>query len=471
MQRYLEYAELTDVLWLADDGVAGDVAFEKRPDGSRLLALLAEGRVRTVVVLKIDRLGRSALEILRVVEAIRKAGVRLVSIKESIDLATPTGTFFMQVLSAFAELERAWITERTVAGRRAKVESGQLLPTYKPLYGYRWRDRAKGQLEPDPLTSPVVERIYRETVAGRTLGEIGADLERDGIPGPGGGVWHRTSVRNVLRHPYYGGTAAAWRWVGVRGTRTSKLRPPEEWLTLPAGTVPALVTPAVWETAQGRLRLNGAHARRNNRNPEGSLLRGGYARCALCGISLAALTKPTRQPYYNCHRHIGIGVAVLDAWVWTRIRAVILDPEHVGAGVRGRDEAKPTDDAARLDRRIAEAERRQRNLWGQVAERGANPVLLGQIDDLERRRLALVAERATTADAAQASRARARERLDFLAWCRATAAVIDAMPYTQKRDALEALRARVRVWPLGHEQRAELLLRTPMGDEDLRYRL
>jgi site-specific DNA recombinase len=210
VQRYLDYAELTDVLWLADDGVQGDVAFEKRPDGGRLLRMLGEGRVRTVVVLKIDRLGRSALEILRVVEAIRKAGVRLVSIKESIDLATPTGMFFLNVLAAFAELDRAWITERTTMGRRAKVEAGQLLPTARPLYGYRWRDREKGLLEPDPLTASVVERVFRETLAGRTLGEIGADLERDGIAGPGGGGWHRTTVRNVLRHPYYAGQAVAW---------------------------------------------------------------------------------------------------------------------------------------------------------------------------------------------------------------------------------------------------------------------
>src|SRR3989442_1550771 len=70
VHRYLEYAGMEDAVWLEDDGVSGGLAFEDRPKGAELLRLLASGRVRTVVVSKIDRLGRNALEVLRVVEAI-----------------------------------------------------------------------------------------------------------------------------------------------------------------------------------------------------------------------------------------------------------------------------------------------------------------------------------------------------------------------------------------------------------------
>lgn len=475
--RYLEYAGLTAAVELADDGVQGDRAFEQRPDGARLLALLAEGKVRTVVVLKIDRLGRSALEILRVVQAIDQAGARLISIKENIDLATPTGRFFLAILAAFAELERAWIRERTMNGRLTKLQAGKLLPTYKALYGYRWLDREAGHLEPDPLTAPVVVRVFAETVdLGKTLGAIAADLNADGIAGPGGGAWHRTGVRNLLRHPYYAGRAILLRYRGktndAHGYKGGVPRPEDEWLELPPGTVPALVGERVWALAQAAIGRN-RERRGGYRDRHGvGLLRGGLARCAVCGRTLTPIVKPpsqkrgARQPYYACPTgHAAIGVAVLDDWAWEKLGELVLEREAlVGRWEEERQAPEPTNHADNLNRQLADARRRAKNVAEEIAGHGGGATLRAKLAELEERCVALERAKADALLADDGDRRR-RERDDFFAWAAGLADEMPGMGLAEKRRALERAQAEARVWPHGSTPRAELRLRGPLGHE------
>lgn len=99
-----------------DHGVSG--SRETRP---ALDALLRDARRRkfdAVLVWKLDRLGRSLVHLVRLLQDLRSLSVELISFSEGLDFTTTTGKLLYQVISAFAEFERDCIRERVRAGLR-----------------------------------------------------------------------------------------------------------------------------------------------------------------------------------------------------------------------------------------------------------------------------------------------------------------------------------------------------------------
>ena len=85
-----------------------------RPELDRLLDKLRNGD--TVVIESLSRLGRSTKDLLALVEHFEKQGVVLISLKESIDISTPTGKLLVTVLSALCQFERDLTVQRTNEG-------------------------------------------------------------------------------------------------------------------------------------------------------------------------------------------------------------------------------------------------------------------------------------------------------------------------------------------------------------------
>lgn len=97
-------------------------AVARRPQLAALLAVLAPGDV--LVVYKVDRLARSLVDLLHIVERVVSAGAVFRSLTEPIDTGTPAGRMTLQLLGAFAEFERAMIRERSMAGQEAARARG-----------------------------------------------------------------------------------------------------------------------------------------------------------------------------------------------------------------------------------------------------------------------------------------------------------------------------------------------------------
>jgi len=96
-----------------------------RPELDKMLELLRRGD--TVVIWKLDRLGRSLKHLIDLVSAFDSQGVGLVSLKENIDTTTATGKLVFNIFAALAEFERDIIRERTFAGlvsARARGKTG-----------------------------------------------------------------------------------------------------------------------------------------------------------------------------------------------------------------------------------------------------------------------------------------------------------------------------------------------------------
>jgi DNA invertase Pin-like site-specific DNA recombinase len=95
-----------------DDGLSG--ATTKRPALLRCLKKLEHGD--TLVVWKLDRLGRSLRDLITMLDDLKHRGVKFRSLTEAIDTETPTGRAMWQMIGVLAELERSLISERTRAG-------------------------------------------------------------------------------------------------------------------------------------------------------------------------------------------------------------------------------------------------------------------------------------------------------------------------------------------------------------------
>ena len=95
-----------------------------RPGLKKLLRTLSAGD--TLVVWKLDRLGRSMRHLVTLIEELRQRGVNFRSLTDSIDTSTPMGRFFFHVMGALAEMERELIVARTMAGLAAARAKGRV---------------------------------------------------------------------------------------------------------------------------------------------------------------------------------------------------------------------------------------------------------------------------------------------------------------------------------------------------------
>lgn len=102
--------------------VSGSVAAMERKQFSKLIDKLEDGDV--LIVTKMDRLGRNAMDVRMTVERLEAVGVRIHCLAlGGVDLTSPAGKMTMGVINAVAEFERDLLLERTHAGiRRAKAE-------------------------------------------------------------------------------------------------------------------------------------------------------------------------------------------------------------------------------------------------------------------------------------------------------------------------------------------------------------
>ncbi|EFC5404804.1 recombinase family protein, partial [Escherichia coli] len=94
-----------------------------RPGLKRALKRLQKGD--TLVVWKLDRLGRSMKHLISLVGELRERGINFRSLTDSIDTSSPMGRFFFHVMGALAEMERELIVERTLAGLAAARARGR----------------------------------------------------------------------------------------------------------------------------------------------------------------------------------------------------------------------------------------------------------------------------------------------------------------------------------------------------------
>lgn len=111
--------------WFADS-ISGKVAASQRPAFNRMMGQIRKGE--TLVVSRLDRLGRDSLDILQTVRKFADRGIKVVVLQlGNTDLTSAAGKLLLMMLAAVAEMERDLLVERTQAGlQRAKAEGKTL---------------------------------------------------------------------------------------------------------------------------------------------------------------------------------------------------------------------------------------------------------------------------------------------------------------------------------------------------------
>src|SRR5882762_4142481 len=108
-----------------DEGQSG--AKSSRPALDKMLADAKAGKFEVILIWRLDRLGRSLANLIRLLEDFKSWNVALISFSESLDFTTSMGKLFYQLLGAFSEFERETIRERTRSGlRNAKARGVKL---------------------------------------------------------------------------------------------------------------------------------------------------------------------------------------------------------------------------------------------------------------------------------------------------------------------------------------------------------
>ena len=105
-----------------DKGISGSK--DSRPALDRLMADASRRKFDAVLVWKLDRFGRSLRHLVNALAELEALGLTFVSLRDNLDLSTPSGRLMFQIIGAMAEFERALIQERVRAGLRNAKSKG-----------------------------------------------------------------------------------------------------------------------------------------------------------------------------------------------------------------------------------------------------------------------------------------------------------------------------------------------------------
>ncbi len=165
-----------------DAGVSGGVAPPARPALKGALDRLRAGEAHTLLVTRLDRLGRNLADVARLLDDAQKQRWAVVTTDTAgLDMSTPTGRLVAGVLASAAAFERDLMRARTKEALAAKRDQGVRLG------------------RPQRLPVSTVERIVMLKAEGVSLRGIAARLDEEGVPTAAGGAWGLSSVRAVLR--------------------------------------------------------------------------------------------------------------------------------------------------------------------------------------------------------------------------------------------------------------------------------
>jgi site-specific DNA recombinase len=259
-----------------------------RPELQRMLAFVAENRVKYVIVHKVDRLARNRADDVAINMAIRQAGAELVSVSENID-QTPSGLLLHGIMSSIAEFYSRNLANEVIKGTVQKAKNGGT-PGRAPTGYLNVRQIAPGRevrtIEVDPERGPLMAWAFEAYETGEwTVRRLLAELTARGLttaPGQRGGKPLAVShLHRLLRNPYYMGM------VRYRGA-------------IYPGKHDRLVEPETWHRVQELLTAKHLVGEKEREHPH--YLKGSIY-CGQCGARLIvsyAKGKGGTYPYFIC---------------------------------------------------------------------------------------------------------------------------------------------------------------------------
>lgn len=275
-----------------DDGFSG-LHFD-RPGLCRMLQDIRDGKIDTVLVKDLSRLGRDYLGTGRLLEEFRVQGVRFLAVTDRIDTgAQLEGNRFLEMRSILNDFYARDISRKVRSALEARRENGQFIGPHPP-YGYRRDPSCPGRLAIAP-EGYYVRWLCRAVLSGMGAEEAAQRLNACGVEPPGAyrgaPSWTGETVRRLLKNPVYTGELIQnrTRKEGYKSRRVVRL-PQEEWIVTPRAH-PALLSG--WEQ-EAAISLLGAGGQKGV-----DMLRG-LIFCADCGLPMYRLQQAQGRSYLVC---------------------------------------------------------------------------------------------------------------------------------------------------------------------------
>jgi site-specific DNA recombinase len=298
-----------------------------RPALQRLLADIDAGKIQCVVVQRFDRLSRSMLDFLQMLEVFKRRGVSFVSVSQRFDTSTPVGEMTLNILLSFAQFERQIIAERTRDKMRAARRRGRWTGGF-PILGFDTVPEG-GKLVVNRDEAEIVRAIFDLYAENPSLVAVAQELNRRGWGRKSwttkdgkqrrGSAWNRINLRLFLGNPLYAGRQRL-------GDETFR------------GEHPAIVPRALFEKVQHLLAEHSGNGGCSTKNRHGALLRG-LLRCAACGTAMVHAPSKAHGRMYRYYRCLNgmrkganacptkaVPAGPVEQFVVDRIRCIGQDP-------------------------------------------------------------------------------------------------------------------------------------------------
>lgn len=287
---------MTDIY--ADAGISGTSA-QKRPDFQRLLSDCRKGRVDKILVKSISRFARNATDCLETIRELKAIGVGVCFEEQGIDTSEITGELLTAMFSAIAQKESESISGNMRWSYQARMKKGTFLPAAMP-FGYRIEGR---KIVIDEERAKIVRQIFHNYLAGQSMDEIAAQLNRENVTvriGLENRRWIHSAISYILSNERYIGDSL---WQKTYATDTLPARQVrnhgERQQYYAEATHPPIIEKEIFLAAQ-ELKKRRSEARVDYKQADGPLRR--KISCGICG------TRYTRKvcrgkTYWVCRTH------------------------------------------------------------------------------------------------------------------------------------------------------------------------
>lgn len=309
LMKYATDSGFPNPTFFIDDGVSG-VTFD-RPGWNEMIRLAEAGKVRTVIVKDMSRMGRDYLKVGYYTESFfAERDIRYIAINDGVDSDKGDNDFtpFRNLFNDFCARDTS---KKIRAVMRAKGNAGEHLCT-NPPYGYQKDPADKKRWIVDEEVAEIVKRIFDLCIAGKSPMQIAKLLtaqhvptvkahyaQRDGKPLPENPYqWSPKSVAGILERPEYTGCTVNFKTYSKSHKLKKRLHNAPENQRIFPNTQTAIINEQVFARVQ-ELREN---KRRPAKQAERQGLFSGLLYCADCGSKLHFATGKNMTPQQDCYR-------------------------------------------------------------------------------------------------------------------------------------------------------------------------
>ncbi len=285
-----------------------------RPAWKKIVEMIENGEVETLIVKDLSRLGREYLQVGQLTELyFPEKGVRFIAVNDGVDSLVESSNDFNPIRNWANELHAKDTSKKVRAIKKMQAERGERLGG-KPPYGYKKKDKDSKKIIPDEETAPIVRRIFDLCASGKGPNQIARILTREQVLNPTNQyyqatgaactnldttrpyAWSGKTVANILENKVYIGHTLNMRKTTLSYKNKKQIQKPESEQILVENTHVPLISMEVWEIVQDVRE----HKRRPPKHMEEPNLFSGLVYCADCGkyMVLCRTEKMREDQYY-----------------------------------------------------------------------------------------------------------------------------------------------------------------------------